>query len=143
MTERVESTVSCCETGRRFIHLSYRARTLVGDRGTRSGSGLPEDVSREGFLDAARSTPPSWSMVAVDHVGYLWVKDYQMTARISSCPFCGTPVPALALRSMPPEKIQVIFGYGDCCDTCEERLDSCDCAPIESLWEPSREERRL
>jgi len=55
--------------------------------------------------------------------------------QMSRCPFCGTRLPEVELKSLRmPQKICVITDGGYYCDTCNKRLDSCRCYPSEAKY---------
>lgn len=51
------------------------------------------------------------------------------------CPFCQAQLPAFELR-----KPAVVTGepFEHCCGTCEERLEDCECLPLECRWKVKR-----
>lgn len=118
------SRLPCCKQGSKCVVLHHES-ALFHDHDYQS----PED-----FLQKMRVTPPLWTM----HVQTFVQRHERSTsdsARIAFCPFCGTKVPGVQLRSDPPKKICVVIDGGYYCATCEERLDACDCALPERLWE--------
>jgi hypothetical protein len=51
------------------------------------------------------------------------------------CPFCGTALPKMQLKPMPPVNVcKTSDGYY--CSTCKERLQNCLCDPMETAYEP-------
>lgn len=51
------------------------------------------------------------------------------------CPFCGTRLPTMTKKAVPPAPLMVCTDGGNHCDTCEERLSSCTCWPPETAYE--------
>jgi hypothetical protein len=113
--------LTCCEQGGKFIGLRHEWLCREYD-------------SSEDFLQKMRETPPLWTMHVKTFVTRREHAD-QGSAHVSFCPFCGTKVPGVRLRKNPPKKICVILDGGYYCATCEERLDSCDCALPARMWE--------
>ena len=114
----------CCGQGRKFVGLRHESALFYD-----SQCEGPED-----FLQKMRVTPPCWMMHVQTFVSR-HERALSDSARIAFCPFCGTKVPGVRLRRNPPKKICVVLDGGYYCATCEERLDSCNCALPAQLWE--------
>jgi hypothetical protein len=54
--------------------------------------------------------------------------------RPTACPFCATPLPAPVRRTDNP-RVCVVSDGGYYCDTCGERLRSCECLTPEQAYE--------
>ncbi len=77
-----------------------------------------------------REQRPEWLVFA-------WNAEHEIRTRVpaSFCPHCGTHLPDIRPRETQ-EKIQRVTDGGYYCDTCKERLISCDCKPACYAWEP-------
>jgi len=54
---------------------------------------------------------------------------------VKFCPHCGKPMPEIQKRKVPLSPIANITDGGYHCDTCNERLQCCNCWPCEAHWE--------
>jgi hypothetical protein len=120
-------TLQCCAQARAFSFLQMPDEFYYETRKT-----------KKAFFEAVRATPPVWALRATqDHFnGYDKDPDpRQYPNPIVCCPFCAEFVPSLRLCAKPPKKVCVIIDGGYYCDTCEERLNACECKPAVFLWE--------
>ena len=107
----------CCQYAKDYIVLHYE-----------------RNWDEEDSLDKFKTTPPDWIIRGVK-------PDMQMGKfegapyKINVCPVCSALMPKIRLKAVLPNKIMMIVDGGYYCDTCEERLDSCECKRPEEMWE--------
>lgn len=118
--------LTCCERGRRFVSLRFEDHSSTLDS-------IVDSTHRvEDYLAWARSTTPAWTIFVVSGPERGVICEPES---LSACPFCQQRTPDVRLRAHPPQPIRVIVDGGYDCDTCAERLDACEYAPVECLWE--------
>ncbi len=124
MTEQQIGRLSCCPDGAKFVGLRHAASLFYET----------EYANRADFLKRMRETPPAWTIHAKTFVTR-WEHSDEVSKVVAFCPFCGTKVPDVRLRTEGPEKICVVLDGGYRCNTCKERLVNCECSLPERLWE--------
>lgn len=81
--------------------------------------------------DYFKKNKPFW---VVSGSSSLTVTDIRQL-EITHCPGCGAKLPGIQLRDPEPSPVITIVDGGNYCDTCNERLTSCECLKPEELWE--------
>lgn len=84
----------------------------------------------EGHYYGTMTDKPKWK-------SYGWNSKYEChhLREVKFCPHCGTPTPKIRLKKKSRKKICTVSDGGYYCDTCDDRLNECQCAPQEALWE--------
>ena len=81
--------------------------------------------------------PPEWTL-RLSHLetapGYSRSHAHSADDKPSFCPYCGTKLPEIEKNPKPPKPLAAITDGGYYCDTCEERLMSCECFAPEFAW---------
>jgi hypothetical protein len=63
---------------------------------------------------------------------------YESRPEVKFCPYCGTPLPKMVLKSPVPDTIAQVREGSGYCDRCGERCMCCLCDLPESAYEPEK-----
>lgn len=83
---------------------------------------------------------PKWGMTVTMPSDWMegWSYYKETFVEVTKCPFCHSSMPELAIKENPPEPMMKISDGGYYCDTCQERLNCCECYPAETKYEVKR-----
>ena len=95
-----------------------------------------DDICEGGEL---QDREPQWELTGT-HRRVLGSRHLTGNPRLRACfcPHCGTPMPRIQKRVEQLAPICTVTDGGYYCDTCNERLNSCNCWPPEANWEVGR-----
>lgn len=119
---------NCCEDVQSPEHLAIFLREVTGH-----------------YADCSEDPePPKFRWVLIGKKRDARCEDgwYPTIAVVKHCPFCGKKLPELRIVDAPGPVCTVTDG-GYYCDTCTERLDSCQCYPPEACFVPWGDEAHL
>lgn len=132
MKTNAKQTLKCCDDGTRYVRLSYPSTLFYDER----------FETPETFEQFVHDVPPDWALVVhADRDPDATPPAYGCTERVAlheRCPFCSADLPELRLKARPPKRITTVIDGGYYCATCAERLNCCECAPPDRLWEVVR-----
>lgn len=115
--------LTCCEDARRYYAVRFSA-----------------DPHKE-FRTSQEDPSPKWVITEDEYLGryrktYASEGSKRAAPEVKFCPFCGVGVPKMVPSKAPPRDMFRCTDGGYYCDTCEERLMSCLCLPLEAGYEP-------
>lgn len=118
----------CCDEGRKFLRVAYPSSLHY------------DEMSREQVMEYVEDNPPQWGIVAksvsdpkADPDDPFDRQGWSQFVAVEACPWCRSVVPEMK-RNRRVKKVMVCTDGGYYCDTCEERLNCCECRPLTHMW---------